>query len=74
MESRVERVSLHVVKLDIEALTAYSGRGECWELTLWTDDPAASIEEEVRNWASRRNWRVDDLDTIWCLTISRSVC
>jgi len=67
MDSGVERVNLRGVKLDIEALTAYSGHGECRELTLWKDDLSASIEEEVRNWASRRNWRVGDFDQIlWC--------
>jgi len=74
MEWRVERVSLRGVKLDIEALTAYSGRGECRELTLWRDVLSASIEEEVRNWASRRTGEWVTLTKLWCLTISRSVC
>ena len=57
MESRVRFVYLHNSQLDIEALTSYSGHGECRGLKLWGIDRA--VERRVSTWARSRNWRVD---------------
>ena len=58
MESGVGRVVLFEdVTLDIEALTEYSGRGECWDLRL-SYDSRGRYREEMRTWARTRNWKV----------------
>ena len=58
MESGVGRVVLFEdVTLDIEALTEYSGRGECWDLRL-SYDRRGRYREEMRTWARTRNWKV----------------
>ena len=58
MESGVGRVVLFEdVTLDIEALTEYSGRGECWDLRL-SFDTRGRYREEMRTWARTRNWKV----------------
>ena len=59
MESRVRFVYLHDSQLDIEALTSYSGHGECRWLTLWGIDRA--VKRRVSTWARSRNWRVKNL-------------
>ena len=53
LEYGVNEVTLE--ELEMEALTTYSGKGVCGEVTLWKDDLAASIDE-VRTWARRINW------------------
>ena len=45
--------------MDISALTQYSGQGKCGQVT-WFDDAAHKYGEEVRSWAQRINWRVND--------------
>ena len=45
------------VTLDVEALAEYSGQGVCREVRL-LGDTAARYKEELRTWASNRNWRV----------------
>ena len=55
MESRV--VLFEDVTLDIEALTEYSDRGECWDLRL-SYDRRGRYREEMRTWATTRNWKV----------------
>ena len=65
MLSGVEWVSLwEKVTLDVEAPAEYSGQGVCRQVRLF-GDTAARYKEELRTWASNRNWRVtadtDDL-------------
>ena len=55
METRVERVLLGHVTLNIEALTKYSGRGKCRR--FWFEN-AAKYREELRSWASNKGWEV----------------
>ena len=58
MESRVEAVRLfEVVTLEIEALMEYSGQGECQEVAC-VDDAATRYREDLRAWATSRNWAV----------------
>ena len=57
METRVETVGLGC--MDISALTQYSGQGKCRQVTFY-DDAAHKYGEEVRSWAQRINWRVND--------------
>jgi len=66
MESHVEKVELGFgdsVTLDIEALTEYSGQGVCSRVVLW-DDTVPRYREEMRTWASSRNWRFDFYKTM----------
>jgi len=65
MHSGVKWVGLRdEVTLDVEALAEYSGLGVCREVYS-SGDTAARYKEELRTWASNRNWRVtadtDDL-------------
>ena len=58
METRVESVELGnggEVKLDIRALTQYSGQGKCRKVWCFADTAARYIED-VRSWAQRINW------------------
>ena len=58
MESRVEEVELHgEMTLDIEALTEYNGQGRCKEVRAY-GFVATKYKEDMRTWASNRNWRV----------------
>ena len=60
MESRVEAVRLcEVVTLDVEALMAYSGQGECGEVE-GEDEAGARYREYLRAWAASRNWAVTE--------------
>ena len=63
MESRVEQVGLDFkVTLDIRDLMEYNGQGKCRE--VWCDsDTADRYKEQLRTWATSRNWEVTpDLD------------
>ena len=58
MESVVEEVRLsEEVTLDMEILAEYSGQGVCRDVLLY-DDTTDRYSEELRTWASNRNWRV----------------
>ena len=57
------------VSLDMEALSEYSGHGECRCVKLW-GDTAARYKEDLRKWAGDRNWRVTR-DTHWTFSIYR---
>ena len=64
MESRVERVRLYYkVTLDIRDLMKYSGQGKCRKMGCY-NDTAPRYREQLRTWATSRNWRVthDDED------------
>ena len=58
MESRVEQVGLDFkVTLDIRDLMEYNGQGKCRE--VWCDsDTADRYKEQLRAWATSRNWEV----------------
>ena len=59
MESGVEEVELrYKVTLDIEALTEYSGEGECREVELRGDDTATRYRDQLRTWARSKDWKV----------------
>ena len=55
METRVERVRVRVVSLDITALTQYSGQGRCRLLECFQDF-AGRNRKELKSWAKRINW------------------
>ena len=58
MQSGVEWVTrMEKVTLDVEALAEYSGQGVCRAVRLF-GVTAARYREELRTWASNRNWRV----------------
>ena len=58
MESRVELVMLnHELTLDIKALMEYSGQGNCGGVWCYSDT-AARYREQLRTWATGRNWEV----------------
>jgi len=58
MESRVKEVKLwEEVTLDIEAMTEYSGQGQCNIMKL-AGDSAARYREVLRTWARSKKWRV----------------
>ena len=58
MESRVERVRLYYkVTLDIRDLMEYSGQGKCRKMGCY-NDTAPRYREQLRTWATIRNWRV----------------
>ena len=57
MESGMEELRLNDVTLDIEALTEYSGEGECREVELW-NDTATRYREQLRTWARSKDWKV----------------
>ena len=59
MESRVEKVRLFDVELDMETLTKYSGQGLCkvldyvtWEMAT---DPIIDVEK-LRTWSEEKTW------------------
>ena len=45
--------------LDVEALMAYSGQGECGEVE-GEDEAGARYREYLRAWAASRNWAVTE--------------
>ena len=58
METRVEEVRLgYGVTIDNEALTKYSGQGNCHNLDVgeWEEDIAAEVKEQIGHWCSERN-------------------
>ena len=71
MESRVEKLRLCEFvrlgdkkgegKVDIEALTEYSGQGRCRTLEV-TKYKQTTYQKELRHWAKSRNWRVNSKD------------
>ena len=59
MESRVEEVKLiEEVTLNIRVLMEYSGQGKCWKLVCGNNS-ANRYREQLRTWATSRNWRVN---------------
>ena len=62
METRVETVTLGQrgeLSLDIRALTEYSGKGKCAELTFY-DQTATKYLKDLKTWAGNgnRSWKV----------------
>ena len=58
MESRVEIVWLcGGLTLDIKILMEYSGQGKCKEMKCFRDT-AVRYKEQLRAWATSRNWQV----------------
>ena len=58
MESGVEEVELdEEASLDITDLMEYSGQGKCRVLWCYTDT-ADKYREQLRTWATSRNWEV----------------
>ena len=79
MESRVERVELGFdgimlcrgdLRLDIQALTQYSGEGRCWSVEYFSVG-ADRYREEVRSWAQSINWDVTQDDSYTMLEDDR---
>ena len=72
MESRVEWVELNGgVTLDIRDLIEYNGQGKCRQMECFRDT-ADRYKEQLRTWATSRNWEVtqgDDDD--WRFIIER---
>ena len=72
LESGVETVGLDCsVTLNISDLREYSGQGKWRE--VWCDDRDAAprYREQMRSWATSRNWKVT-LDNIYSFTIKRN--
>ena len=67
METGVNRVRLYrEVTLDIRDLMEYSGQGKCREVRCYVD--AAHIyREQLRTWATSRNWEVTRDDTFFVI-------
>ena len=64
MESRVEDVELgDGVTLEIRNLMEYSGQGKCRKVRCY-NDTKDRYKEQLRTWATSRNWRVTD-DEYW---------
>ena len=60
METRVGTVTLGnkgEVSLDIRALTEYSGKGKCAQLTFY-DQTATQYLKDLTTWAGNRSWKV----------------
>ena len=57
------------VTLDIGSLMDYTGQGKC-EVLWCTDDTAARYRDQLRTWATSRNWAVTDEDED-CFVIRR---
>ena len=69
METGVKIVRLYKeVTLDIRDLMEYSGQGKCRGLEVYREDTAARYKEQLRTWATSRNWEVtqDDEDCPDC--------
>ena len=61
MQVSVRRVYLgKEVNLDIEALIEYGGQGQCLKVILQYDKTADRFGEEIKSWAQRINWVLDD--------------
>ena len=72
MESGVEEVVLNdKVTLDIRDLMEYSGRGKCREVECFRDT-ADRYKEQLRTWATSRNWEVTR-DSYCFFNIERSL-
>ena len=70
MESRVEEVRLYGdVTLDIRDLMEYSGQGKCRKVEC-EYDTAPRYREQLRTWATSRNWEVTQNDVL-CFIIER---
>jgi len=75
MESRVERVHMRSVTLEVETLVTYSGLGRCRLVTLdcCDNDPGLwrlNMKEPLKKWALSRDWAVIN-DKNFLLTIRR---
>ena len=55
------------VRLDIQSLVEYDGRGECNEVGCW-GDTADTYREEMKTWAGRINW---DVTEDWSIVMRR---
>ena len=51
------------VRLHIQTLLEWDGRGRCGEVTCW-HDTRDTYKEEMRTWAARVNWNVEGEDWI----------
>jgi len=72
MESRVEELELeegHWMTLEIRDLMDYSGQGKCRKV-LCDRDTACRYREQLRTWATSRNWRVTR-DKEYCFLIEK---
>ena len=64
MESRVEKVRLDDVELDMETLTEYSGQGSCLVLDYETDEIATDVKNvgKLKTWATENTWMLNHHD------------
>ena len=59
MESGMEWVQMwEEVTLDIRVLMEYSGQGKCRMMKFPSSDTAGRYREQLRTWATSRNWKV----------------
>ena len=62
MEAGVKVVRMGAeVTLDIGVLMEYSGQGKCWNVVCY-GDTAARYRDNLRRWATSRNWAVKGED------------
>ena len=75
METRVEEVSLGNMEktlLDVTALIQYSGRGRCRRLYISEhSDDEEKYGEELKNWASDRQWTMREVNYCSSLILER---
>ena len=64
MESRVEKVRLDDVELDMETLTEYSGQGSYMVLDYETDEIATDVKNvgKLKTWATENTWMLNHHD------------
>ena len=72
MESRVEKVGLYEVTLDIEALAGYDGQGKCRALSCY-DETADNNRDQLLNLATSINWEetIDTLSGVYNIRIQK---
>ena len=71
MVTRVKRVRLGSVTLDMETLAQYDGEGECDKVTLWMDT-TERYRDQVKAWAENMGWLDDDFSEESMIWIHRS--
>ena len=72
MSHRLDLVLLSQgVTLDLDALTAYDGRGHCTRLEVVGDTTLTRYREQIKTWAREKEWTVTRDDDGWGLRVQR---
>ena len=62
LQHGVEKLNLGYsgrVRLDLQTLMEYDGRGRCGQVTCYRDT-GVTYKEEMRTWAARVNWDISE--------------